>query len=110
MHSAISTRAVAIDSVYAVNLYFLKRELGGATNTNNYDNPDVNQMLVAARANMSADARLDAAHKMQDLLASDLAWIPIAETKTQWAYSSKLQGLTWYPDNSIRWFDLSWAK
>jgi hypothetical protein len=44
------------------------------------------------------------------MLAADLPWVPIAETRTQWAYSSKLKGLTWYPDNSIRWYDLSLEK
>ena len=29
---------------------------------------------------------------MQDLIAADLAWIPIAETKTQWAYSVETDG------------------
>ena len=44
------------------------------------------------------------------MLAADLPWVPIAETKTQWAYTSKLHGLTWYPDNSIRWFDSVYDK
>ena len=41
---------------------------------------------------------------------SELAMIPIAETKTQWAFSDKLKGLTWYPDNAVHWYDLSLAK
>jgi peptide/nickel transport system substrate-binding protein len=40
----------------------------------------------------------------------ELAMIPIAETKTQWAFSDKLKGLTWYPDNAVHWYDLSLAK
>ena len=44
---------------------------------------------------------------LQNTLQSDLAWIPLEETKTQWAFSSKLHGITWYPDNSLRYFDLS---
>jgi ABC-type transport system substrate-binding protein len=103
-------KAVAVDSVYAINLYFLKRELGGVTNGNNYDNPRINDMLFAARANPSAEQRLAAAKTMQDIIAADIAWVPIAETKTQWAYTAKLSGLDWFPDNSIRWFDLTLAK
>ncbi len=103
-------KAVAVDSVYAVNLYFLRRDLGGVTNSNNYDNPQINDMVLAARASLSVDQRMAAAKAMQDIIAADLVWIPIAETKTQWAYTAKLSGLDWYPDNSIRWFDLSLAK
>ena len=103
-------KAVAVDAVYAINLYFFKRELGGVTNSNNYDSPKLDDMLLAARASFSVDQRMQAAKTMQDIIAADLAWIPIAETKTQWAYSAKLSGLDWFPDNSIRWFELSLAK
>ncbi len=103
-------KAVAVDSVYAVNLYFLTREQGGIVNTNHYSNPTVDKLVLEGRASGVLDERIKVAHELQDLLAADLPWVPVAETKTQWAYSSKLQGLTWYPDNSIRWFDLSFAK
>jgi peptide/nickel transport system substrate-binding protein len=101
---------VAVDSIYAVNLYFLTREAGGIVNTNHYSNPKVDSLVMEGRASGDLEARIKVAHELQDLLAADLPWVPIAETKTQWAYSSKLQGLTWYPDNSIRWYDLNFAK
>jgi peptide/nickel transport system substrate-binding protein len=103
-------KAVAVDSIYAVNLYFLTREAGGIVNTNHYSNPKVDSLVMEGRASGDLEARIKVAHELQDLLAADLPWVPIAETKTQWAYSSKLQGLTWYPDNSIRWYDLNFAK
>ena len=103
-------KAVAVDSVYDVNLFFMTREAGGIVNTNNYSNPDLDALILTARASLSAEERLADAAKLQDMLAADLPWVPIAETRTQWAYSSKLTGLTWYPDNSIRWFDLTLAK
>ena len=103
-------KAVAVDSVYAINLFFMTRENGGIVNTNYYSDPAVDELAVAGRASSSADDRIAAAVKMQDLMAADLPWVPIAETKTQWAYSSKLHGMTWYPDNSVRWFDLSLDK
>ena len=103
-------KAVAVDSVYDVNLFFMTREAGGIVNTNNYSNPDLDALILKARGTLSADERLADAAKLQDMLAADLPWVPIAETRTQWAYSSKLKGLTWYPDNSIRWYDLSLDK
>jgi len=103
-------KAVAVDSVYAINLFFMTREKGGIVNTNYYSDPAVDELVLASRASSSADDRMAAAVRMQDLMAADLPWVPIAETKTQWAYSSKLHGMTWYPDNSVRWFDLSLDK
>jgi peptide/nickel transport system substrate-binding protein len=50
------------------------------------------------------------AAEIQQILQDDLAWIPIVETKTQWAFSDKLQGITWHPDNSIRFYDLGFAQ
>ncbi len=47
---------------------------------------------------------------IQETIQRDLAWIPIAETKTLWAYTDKLHGLTWHPDNSLRFFEMSLDK
>ncbi len=103
-------KAVAVDSIYQCNLFFMTREKGGIVNTNYYSNPALDDLILSSRASGSLQERLDAAAKLQTMLAADLPWVPIAETKTQWAYTSKLKGLTWYPDNSIRWFDLSLDK
>jgi peptide/nickel transport system substrate-binding protein len=103
-------KAVAIDPIYATFLYFVSREHGGIVNTNNYADPEIDHLFDAAKATLSPDVRAEDARKIQELLAHDQPWIPIAETKTQWAYSTKLSGLTWYPDNSLRWFDLKLAK
>ena len=46
--------------------------------------------------------------QIQDATRSDVAWLPIVEYKTQWAHSDTLSGLRWYPDNSVRYLDLSW--
>ena len=31
----------------------------------------------------------------------------LVETKTEWAFSNKLSGVTWHPENSIHFIDLS---
>jgi peptide/nickel transport system substrate-binding protein len=54
-----------------------------------------------------ADKRTEELHAIQDQISSDIAWLPVVEYKTQWAYSSKLRGMRWYPDNSIRYGELS---
>lgn len=103
-------KAVAVNSIYQCNLFFMTREKGGIVNTNYYSNPALDDLIESSRASGALEDRLAAAAKLQTMLAADLPWVPIAETKTQWAYTSKLHGLTWYPDNSIRWFDLSLEK
>ena len=90
-------------TVYARSIcYFLKRELGGAIVNTNQLRQSRRSMIMrakAARASLSADERMrGCGKKMQDLLAADLPWIPIAETRTQWAYTSKaVRVWTWYP-------------
>lgn len=103
-------KAVAIDTIYDINLFFATREKGGIVNTNYFSDAALDDMIAASRPLSVIADRVAAAKPMQDVMANDVPWVPIAETKTQWAYSSKLKGLTWYPDNSIRWFDLSWEK
>ncbi len=103
-------KAVAIDTVYDINLFFATREKGGIVNTNYFSDPALDDLLEKSRPLGAVEDRIAAAKPMQDLMAANMPWVPIAETRTQWAYSSKLKGLTWYPDNSIRWFDLSLEK
>jgi peptide/nickel transport system substrate-binding protein len=43
----------------------------------------------------------------QDIMQAEVAWLPLVEWKTQWAFSEGLKGLTWHADNSVRWYDLS---
>jgi ABC-type oligopeptide transport system substrate-binding subunit len=45
----------------------------------------------------------------QEILQKDLNWVPIVERKTQWALSERINGLTWHPENALRWFELSAA-
>jgi peptide/nickel transport system substrate-binding protein len=100
-------KAVAIDTTYQMQLFFGSREVGGINNTMNLKAPDVDKLILAARAASDPKEKTEDEAKMQAILEHDMPWIPIAETKTQWAFSSKLHGLTWYPDNSLRWADLS---
>ena len=33
--------------------------------------------------------------------------VPLVETKTEWAFCNKLSGVTWHPENSIHFIDLT---
>ena len=103
-------KAVGIDTIYATKLYFVSIAAGGLNNMANYSDPKLDDIFAKALVEPDAGKRLDMAGQVQQILQDDLAWIPLVETKTQWAFSDKLRGITWYPDNSIRFYDLSFAK
>jgi peptide/nickel transport system substrate-binding protein len=100
-------KAVGIDALYATKLYFVSPAAGGINNMANYSNPKLDALYTEALVEPDAAKRAGMTAEIQEILQDDLAWIPIVETKTQWAFSDKLTGITWHPDNSIRFFDLS---
>ena len=100
-------KPVAPDVVYATMLFFVTPSNGGINNFANYSSPKVDELFAALRGETDPAKRGPMLQDLQNTLQSDLAWIPLEETKTQWAFSSKLHGITWYPDNSLRYFDLS---
>lgn len=102
-------KSVGPDVTYTTLLFFVSTAQGGVSNFTNYSNPDVDRLFVEAR-NEQDDVKRDALLvKIQNTLQHDLAWVPILETETRWAFKSGLKGITWHPDNSIRFDDLSWA-
>jgi peptide/nickel transport system substrate-binding protein len=99
-------KPVGPDVIYATKLFFVSPSAGGVNNIVNYSNPALDKLFTEALAATDADTRAKLATEIQNTLQHDLPWIPLLETKTQWAFSSKLSGITWHPDNSIRLFDL----
>jgi len=103
-------KPIGVDAGYAVQLFFVSPENGGINNMVNYRSAAVDAAWAAARVMADPVARTEAVGAIQDMLAADVAWLPIVEYKTQWAYSSAITGLRWYPDNSIRYADLTMAE
>jgi peptide/nickel transport system substrate-binding protein len=100
-------KPIGVDAGYAIQLFFVSPDKGGLNNMVNYSNPKVDEMWAKARVEPDTAKRTEMLHQIQDIIAADVAWLPIVEYKTQWAYSDKLKGMRWYPDNSIRYSDLS---
>jgi peptide/nickel transport system substrate-binding protein len=103
-------KPIGVDAGYATQLFFVSPENGGLNNMVNYRNPEVDSLWAAARVDPDTESRNATLRRIQELLAADVAWLPIVEYRTQWAFDSKLSGLKWYPDNAIRYFDLSMAE
>jgi len=103
-------REGGVDAGYAIQLFFVSADKGGLNNMVNHSNPEIDEMWSKARVEPDSDVRTDILGQIQDRLMSDVAWAPLLEYRTQWAYSDRLQGLRWYPDNSIRYADLNVAE
>ncbi|MBE9605515.1 ABC transporter substrate-binding protein [Acetobacteraceae bacterium H6797] len=99
-------KPVGPDVVYATRLYFVSPEAGGVNNITNYSNPELDRLFTAAQTQPDPAQRAPLVAQIQNLLQNQLAWVPLLETRTQWAFSDKLSGLTWHPDNSLRLFEL----
>jgi peptide/nickel transport system substrate-binding protein len=100
-------KPVGPDVGYATMLFFVSTAAGGVNNLANYSNPEVDRLFAEAKVEMDSTKRLALLKEIQETLQRDLAWIPLVETKTEWAFSDKLSGVTWHPENSIHFIDLS---
>ncbi|WP_421928606.1 ABC transporter substrate-binding protein [Neoaquamicrobium sediminum] len=103
-------KPVGVDAGYAIQLFFVSPDNGGLNNMVNYRNPQLDETWAKARVEPDTDLRTDLLHQIQDMVAGDVAWLPIVEYKTQWAFSDKVSGLRWYPDNALRYSDLTIAE
>ena len=99
-------KPAVIDAGYAIQLFFVSAKHGGLNNMVNYDNAEVDRLWDRARNEGDEAVRTSLVGKIQDQLIEDVAWLPIVESRTQWALSPDVDGMVWYPDNSVRFFDL----
>ncbi len=102
-------KPIGVDAGYAIQLFFVSPDKGGLNNMVNYSNAFVDETWAKARVEPDMAVRTELVGQIQDQLAADVAWLPIVEYKTQWAFSDKLSGIRWYPDNSLRFMDLKLA-
>ncbi len=102
-------KPVGPDVIYATKLFFVTTSAGGVNNMANYSNAEVDKAFASALIEADPAKRQELANFIQETLQEQLAWIPIVETRTQWAFSEKLTGISWHPDNSLRLFDLKLA-
>jgi peptide/nickel transport system substrate-binding protein len=104
-------KPIGVDAGYAIQLFFVTGDKGGLNNMVNYSNPsEVDDAWAKARIEPDTAKRDAATAAIQDVLARDVVWLPIVEYKTQWAHADKLSGLRWYPDNSLRYYDLKLSE
>ncbi len=103
-------KPIGVDAGYAIQLFFASPENGGLNNMVNYRNEALDAMWAQARVDPDTDSRNAILAEIQAMAVADVAWLPIVEYRTQWAFSDRISGLHWYPDNAIRYTDLIVAE
>jgi len=100
-------KPIVVDAGYAVQLFFASADAGGVNNMVNYSNRKVDDLWAKARVSEDEQERFKLITEVYKHLEADIAWLPIAEYKTRWGAKENINGFVWYPDNGIRFFDLS---
>jgi peptide/nickel transport system substrate-binding protein len=102
-------KSVGPDVTYMTMLFFVSTAAGGVSNMVNYSSPEIDRLFPLARNEMDDAKQAVLLSQIQNTLQNDLAWVPVVQTKTEWAFRTGLKGITWHPDNSLRFYDLSFA-
>lgn len=102
--------AIVPDAVFAMLLYFVAPSKGGLNNPVNFNDDLFYAIYEKALVEPDTERRNALAAEAQEMLMDKVAWLPIAEWKSQWAFSSSLKGITWHPDNVVRWYDLRFER
>ncbi len=103
-------KPIGVDAGYAIQLFFASPDKGGLNNMVNYSNAAVDDAWAKARVEPDTAKRTTEVQAIQDQISNDIAWLPVVEYKTQWGFSNTLKGMRWYPDNSIRYGELSFGE
>ncbi len=103
-------KPIGIDAGYGVQLSYVSAEKGGILNSMNYASDFVDSKFFEMLVEGDADRRNALLAEIQDRLMEDVAVAPIVENKIHWAFSDKIKGVVWHPDNALHWYDYAPAN
>jgi len=83
-------------------LFFILFHSRGFANSTGYSNPEVDAALDAARRTLDTDERRRLYARAKDLIVTDLPYVPIYFAAEFAAYSRRIQGWVWTPDQIPR--------
>ncbi len=99
-----------VDAGYALQLFFVSPDKGGINNIINYSSETVDGLYYGRIFNESDDTKRNAAlAEAQERVMADVAWAPVVEYKSFVATRDTITGITYHPDNQLRWFELKKA-
>lgn len=80
----------------------------GGTNVLFYSNPDVDRLIEEARKEVDREKRVRAYGKVQDLIAEDAPWLPLAQARQVVGIHPNLEGFHIHPTGVLILGDLHW--
>ncbi len=88
-------------------LFYILFHSKGFANTTGYNNPEVDRLLDLARQTLDMPTRAKLYGQVTDLVQRDLPYVSLFFSAEFAAYSKKLSGFVWMPDNIPR-FRSAW--
>jgi ABC-type transport system substrate-binding protein len=95
---------IVLDPVYAL---YLNAHSEGASNRNNYANPEFDKLINAARTEQNPSKRLELVNLAQAMHIKDATWIMTMYPGAHEAMPPCMKGYVWQPDYHERWRELS---
>ena len=95
---------IVLDPVYAL---YLNAHGLGASNRNNYKNPEFDKLVDAARIEQNPKKRLELVRKAQQMHTGDATWVMTMYPGSHEAMPPCMTGYVWQPDYHERWRELS---
>lgn len=79
-------------------------------NFKEYSNDEVNALVDASMAMLDSPERTEKLISMQEILVEEVPSITLNWPGWHQVMHKNLEGLTWYPDNWVRFFQLQWKE
>lgn len=100
-------KPVPVDAGYGLLISHATDGVGCCANHTHFSNPKLDDMILAINRESDPATREEMMCEVQNELMGLPNWVPVVERKTQWAFQDNVNGILWYPNNSLRWYDLS---
>jgi len=78
----------------------------GPGNYTKYSNPVMDKLVDQIYSESDPAKQNQLLAQAQEILMEAPNWIPIAEYETQWGVRNNVSGITWHPEDQLRWFEL----
>ena len=98
---------IVLDPVYTL---YLNAHSKGASNRNNYANPDFDALVDRALVEPDDKKRLDLVRAAQRIHTTDATWLMTLYPGTFEAMAPNIRGWIWQPDLHERWVDLKTVR
>ena len=87
--------------------YYAQHHSGGSFNFQGYANPEVDELLDAARVETDQGARRELYHQAVELIVDDASYVYLYNPDVVQAWTDAVQGYEARPDSAIRFEDVS---